>query len=95
MLIVKKPPSMAKKGMSVRLVRFVISSTPTIIAMTKPAPALIPKIPESARGFLVRVCNKTPDMAREAPPSIQAKIRGSLILKTIKDIVVSACPKKT
>ena len=86
---------MTKKGINVRMARLVISSSPTMTAIIKPAPALIPKIPESARGFLVRVCNKTPDMAREAPPSIQARIRGSLILKTIKDIVVSACPKKT
>lgn len=49
---------MTKKGINVRMARLVISSSPTMTAIIKPAPALIPKIPESARGFLVRFATR-------------------------------------
>ena len=88
-------PIMAKNGINARIFGFEISSSPIIMAMTNPAPAFIPKIPESANGFFVRVCSKTPDTAKAAPPIMQAKMRGSLIFRTIKDMVAFDFPRKT
>ena len=53
-------------------------------AITNPAPALIPRIPESASGFLVNVCNSNPAIPKEAPPKIQTIIRGKRMLVMIK-----------
>ena len=47
------------------------------ITATRLAPELTPIIPGSASGFFITACNKTPDTAVAAPPSIAMKILGN------------------
>src|SRR3712207_7193271 len=60
-----------------------------------PAPALMPNMPESARGFRVKLCSNKPERASDPPPMQAAKILGSLMLVMIKVIAAVDFPKRT
>ena len=90
--MVKPPPSMAKRGVKASKTGWMLDESPTRIATTSPAPVLIPRIPESARGLRVKVCRSKPAKAKEAPPIMEAKIRGKRIRPIMSRVDESACP---
>ena len=93
--MVSPPPIIANSGNVSNKIGLIVDERPTKSATTRPAPALIPNMPESARGFRVNVCNKSPAKAREAPPIIEANILGKRILQMIRRVEELARPLTT
>ena len=63
-----------------------------IVATPVPAPALIPRMCGSARGFMNTACMTDPDMASPMPARIAVRSLGSRKLLTIAAIRLSAVP---
>ena len=62
------------------IARLVMPNSVTATTTIKAPPALIPKIPGEARGLLVNVCIKTPDIARDAPTVAAISALGNRIV---------------
>ena len=73
-------------AMPVPAVQSVAMATPV------PAPALIPRMCGSARGFMNTACMTDPDMASPMPARIAVRSLGSRKLLTIAAIRLSAVP---
>lgn len=74
------PPAKENNETGVRNLNVVNVKNPERMAPNV-APEEIPRIPESARGFLKKPCKTAPVPPKRAPQIIQSIIRGSLNLK--------------
>ena len=91
--MVSPPPNIAKvAGYSIKS-GLILEERPTKSATTRPAPALIPNMPESARGFELMFATRVQLKSQgKPPPIIETNILGKRILPMIRRVEELARP---